>query len=193
MEWQGKTQATLPQLRSLLGKLLYVAQVRSPIRLFLNRPLEALRICPLRSKLNLDTGFHEGQAWFSEYLPKCNGIFMMVLIHGPKMTYFVTAASQGVEHYLWINATTQNFLSSSNLPARSHQLYHQSQTLGADVSQQCSEPLPWLNGYNQCPVISKRAGPHPAAMCMRDMALRHTIQHTSATTAQAWLRDGSPC
>ena len=38
-EWQGKHSATLHSLRVLMGKLLYVAQVSPPARLFLNRKL----------------------------------------------------------------------------------------------------------------------------------------------------------
>jgi hypothetical protein len=45
-EWQGKHSATLHSLRVLMGKLLYVAQVSPPGRLFLNRMLATLRSYP---------------------------------------------------------------------------------------------------------------------------------------------------
>ena len=41
-----KLTATLQDLRSLLSKLLYVAQCYPPARLFINRMLENLHACP---------------------------------------------------------------------------------------------------------------------------------------------------
>ena len=41
--WSAKCLVTLPELRSLLGKLLYVAQVCHSAHLFLNRMLQTLR------------------------------------------------------------------------------------------------------------------------------------------------------
>ena len=40
--WDSKPAATLQDLRTLLGKLLYVSEVCPPARLFLNRMLDTL-------------------------------------------------------------------------------------------------------------------------------------------------------
>ena len=49
ISWDARCTATRHDLQVLMGKLLYVAQVCSPARLFLNRMLETLRAStPLR-------------------------------------------------------------------------------------------------------------------------------------------------
>ena len=56
--WSSKPMATLRDLCTILGKLLYVSQVCPPARLFLNRMLDMLRECPEQSSFTLSPEFH---------------------------------------------------------------------------------------------------------------------------------------
>ena len=55
--WLLKFTATLQDLRSLLGKLLYMAQCYPPAHLFTNRLLETLRTCPPQGSTDLSDDF----------------------------------------------------------------------------------------------------------------------------------------
>ena len=46
-DWRERKFATRHQSQQILGKLLYVAHVCKPARLFVNRMLEPLRTAPL--------------------------------------------------------------------------------------------------------------------------------------------------
>ena len=52
-----RSQATLDQLRVLLGKLLNISQCCVPARFFLNRMLATLRSCPLTGSTALHSEF----------------------------------------------------------------------------------------------------------------------------------------
>jgi hypothetical protein len=56
-QWHSKQRASLHELRTLLGKLLYVAHVSSPARTFLNRMLATLRRCPQHGSVLLEENF----------------------------------------------------------------------------------------------------------------------------------------
>ncbi len=75
--WKQKTTATISELRSLLGKLLHVAQCSNPARLFLNRLLATLRACPTQGHINLSPEFQKDITWFVKFLPSTNGVFIM--------------------------------------------------------------------------------------------------------------------
>ena len=49
--WIHKVTANIQNLRSLLGKLLYVAQCCPPALLFTNRMLQTIRACPLQGHI----------------------------------------------------------------------------------------------------------------------------------------------
>ena len=75
--WSSKPMATLRDLRTLLGKLLYISQVCPPARLFLNRMLDTLRQCPEQSSVTLSPEFHMDLAWFDQFLPTTNSTFLI--------------------------------------------------------------------------------------------------------------------
>jgi hypothetical protein len=76
-EWSNKRSATLGELRSLLGKLLHIAQCCKPARLFLGRMLITLRAAPRSGKIQLDQDFQRDVQWFLKYLPSTNGIYII--------------------------------------------------------------------------------------------------------------------
>ena len=51
--WYKKNTTNVHELRSLLGKLFFVAQCCPPARLFTNRMLETLRTCPVSGSVAL--------------------------------------------------------------------------------------------------------------------------------------------
>ena len=50
--WYNKPTANIHDLRSLLGKPLFVAQYCPPARLFTNRMLETLHACPMHGSMH---------------------------------------------------------------------------------------------------------------------------------------------
>ena len=77
--WSSKPTATLRDLRTLLGKLLYVSQVCPPARLFLNRMLDTLRQCPEQGSFTLSPAFCKDLPWFDWFLPTTDGTFIIHL------------------------------------------------------------------------------------------------------------------
>ena len=75
--WSQKSMANIHDLRSLLGKFLCVVLYCSPTHLFTNRMLETLRACPLQGVVHLSPEFREDLAWFQQYLPHTNGVFLI--------------------------------------------------------------------------------------------------------------------
>ena len=75
--WASKPTATLRDLRTLLGKLLYISQVCPPARLFLNRMLDTLRHCPEQGSFKFSSEFHKYIAWFDRFLPTTDGTFLI--------------------------------------------------------------------------------------------------------------------
>ena len=75
--WASKPVATLRDLRTLLGKLLYVSQVCPPARLFLNRMLDTLRQCPEQGSFTLSPEFCKDLTWFGRFLPTTDGTFLI--------------------------------------------------------------------------------------------------------------------
>ena len=93
--WGHKSTANIYDLRSLLGKLLFVAQCCPQSCLFTNRMLETLQACPLQGVVHLSPEFKKDLAWFHQYLPCTNGVF---LIHEESRTpipLFVDACTSG--------------------------------------------------------------------------------------------------
>ena len=75
--WANKPRATLRDLRTLLGKLLYIAQVCPSARLFLNRMLDTLKQCPEQGFFTLSSEFRNDLAWFDRFLPTTDGTFLI--------------------------------------------------------------------------------------------------------------------
>ena len=72
-DWRGRKFATRHQLQQILGKLLYVAHVCKPARLFVSRmlePYETLRAAPLTGTITLEAEFKRDISWFLRFLPK---------------------------------------------------------------------------------------------------------------------------
>ena len=78
-QWLPRRSATLHDLRVLLGKLLYIAQVCAPAHTFLNRMLATLRACPAQGYIDLSQEFQKDPQWFVNFLPNTNGIFIIWL------------------------------------------------------------------------------------------------------------------
>ena len=75
--WLHKVTANIQELRSLLGKLLYMAQCCPRARLFTNRMLETLRSSPLQWLITLSDEFRKDLAWFHWYLCCTDGMFQI--------------------------------------------------------------------------------------------------------------------
>jgi hypothetical protein len=94
-EWHKRSRATLHDLRTLLGKLLYVAQCSPPARLFLNRLLHALRACPPTGSLKLTEEFKKDLSWLAQFLPQCNGVFIIQPTNPPQHHIYVDSSLSG--------------------------------------------------------------------------------------------------
>ena len=75
--WYSKPTATLRDLRTLLGKLLYVSKVCPSARLFLNRMLDTLRQCLEQGSFTLSPEFHKDLDWFDRFLPNTDSTFII--------------------------------------------------------------------------------------------------------------------
>jgi hypothetical protein len=75
--WLSRPTISLKNLRSLLGKLLHVAQCSRPARLFLNRILASYRAGSHLHAIPIDDEFKRDLQWFNDHLPQCNGLYMM--------------------------------------------------------------------------------------------------------------------
>ena len=75
--WVSKLKATLMELRTVLGKMLYMSQLCPPSRLFLNMMLDTLRQCPEQGYCTLSSEFHKDLAWFDHFLPTSCGTFLI--------------------------------------------------------------------------------------------------------------------
>jgi len=77
-QWQHRRTASRHQLQSLLGKLHHVAKCVRPARLFVSRMLETLRVAPPSGQTVLSEEFQMDLHWFLQFMPRTNGISMMV-------------------------------------------------------------------------------------------------------------------
>ena len=93
--WATKSSATLHQLRSLLGKLLHIANCCSPARLFLNRMLATLRVAHHSGSVQLPEDFKKDIKWFQLYLPSTNGVFIMHQDNRPVTHVYVDSCITG--------------------------------------------------------------------------------------------------
>ncbi len=75
--WLKRNVISIKQVRSLLGKLLHIAQCSRPARLFLNRILASYRANSHLPTIPLDDGFKRDLQWFKDHLPQCNGVYMI--------------------------------------------------------------------------------------------------------------------
>ena len=69
--------ASLRDLRTLLGKLLYIFQVCRPAHLFLNRMLDTLRQCLEQGSFTLSPEFSKDLAWSEWFLPTTDVTFII--------------------------------------------------------------------------------------------------------------------
>ena len=74
--WLHKVMANIQNLRSLLGKLLFVGYC-PPGCLFTNRILDMLQAWPLQGSITLSLEFRKDLAWFQWYLPHTNGMYLI--------------------------------------------------------------------------------------------------------------------
>ena len=74
-DWMGRETATVRELASLAGKLLYASRVVRPGRIFLNRVLASKRrASATAAPIILDSSFHADIAWWHKSLVSSNGI-----------------------------------------------------------------------------------------------------------------------
>lgn len=76
-KWRHLNHCTKSQLRKFLGKLFHVATCNSTLRLFVNRLLDTLRMCPDHGYVGLSDEFQADISWICEFLPTYNGIDMI--------------------------------------------------------------------------------------------------------------------
>ena len=79
MSWENKKTASKFELQSLLGKLNFVAKCVKPARLFISRMLELLRNMPNHGHMQISEEFMKDVYWWKKFLPKYNGISMMLI------------------------------------------------------------------------------------------------------------------
>ncbi len=75
--WLSRSEISIRQLRSLLGKLLHIAQCSRPARLFLNRILATYRDNSRLHVISINHHFRRDLQWFKDHLPQANGVYMM--------------------------------------------------------------------------------------------------------------------
>ncbi len=73
-DWTTRSTCTLPQLRSLLGKLFFVASCSTTLRLFCNRMLDSLREANEHEEITLSDDFRLDLLWIDEFMPQYNGV-----------------------------------------------------------------------------------------------------------------------
>ena len=93
--WLHKVTANIQDLRSLLGKLLYVAQCCPPAHLFTSRILETLPTCPLQGLIPLSDELRKDLAWFQLYLPCTDGVFLIHEDSATPIPLYVDACHSG--------------------------------------------------------------------------------------------------
>jgi len=124
-DWKCRSHAHITQLRSLMGKLLHIAQCSAPARLFLNRMLNTLRQCPPHGNIQLSTEFRKDLAWFEAFLPTTNGIFFIDNEHGSAEHVYVDSCLSGcggiyrkeAYHHMFPQAIRDNGHSIAHLEA----------------------------------------------------------------------------
>jgi hypothetical protein len=95
-EWAARKTANIHQLRSLLGKLLHVANCCHPARLFLNRMLATLRLAHHSQHVVLSDEFRKDIRWFQHYLSSTNGIFIIHQDDRPAVHVYVDSCLTGL-------------------------------------------------------------------------------------------------
>ena len=93
--WILKATCTTHELKSLLGKLLHVANCCHPARLFLNRLLTTLRANHEEQCIVLTDEFQRDIAWFDKYLPTTNGVFILHEDHRAPVSIHVDSCTTG--------------------------------------------------------------------------------------------------
>ena len=71
--WRGKTQCSIKDLQSLLGKLLYITKSVKSSQFFLNRMLDLLRNAGKHDTICITDKFRRDLNWFENFAPKFNG------------------------------------------------------------------------------------------------------------------------
>ena len=75
--WEGKTQCTITELKSLLGKLQHVCKVCKPARAFINRLLNMLREKKGKRNIVIGPEAKEDLKFFAKLLPHYNGVHVL--------------------------------------------------------------------------------------------------------------------
>ena len=77
--WRHKTWCTKRQLLSIIGKLTFVSKVVKSGRTFVRRMIELSKhVKHLHHRIRLNTEFRKDVEWWIHYLPRWNGVGMMV-------------------------------------------------------------------------------------------------------------------
>ena len=129
--WSRKPTATLRDLRTLLGKLLYVSQVCPQAHLFLSRMLDTLRQCPDQCSFTVSPEFRKDLAWFDQFLPTTDGTFIIHQDDRHPVQLYIDACMSGCRALTAGRAYHTTFpprVLGTNLPhtSRNHTLQAQS-------------------------------------------------------------------
>ncbi len=73
-QWRRHTECTATDLKSILGKLFFIASCSRTLRLFTNRMLATLRGARKSNTISLDIDFHRDVEWIDCFLSKFKGI-----------------------------------------------------------------------------------------------------------------------
>ena len=109
--WSVKHSAILHDLLSLLGKLLYIAQVCEPAHLFLNGMLQTLRQCPISGAFSLSPEFCKDIAWFKCYLSTTDEVYIIHQEGRRPIHFYMDACESGC------GAITTNHTYHARFPA----------------------------------------------------------------------------
>ena len=77
LEWSDVCRANFKEVKSLLGKLSFVAACVRPARIFLSRMFAVLCSFPKNRTIELPSGFKDDLFWWQMFMPLYNGISMM--------------------------------------------------------------------------------------------------------------------
>lgn len=78
--WANRKQASIHQIRSILGLLLHIASVVQPGRRFVSRLIELIK-SGKRCRIELDESFQMDIKWWTQFISEYNGISLIQDLH----------------------------------------------------------------------------------------------------------------
>ena len=174
--WLLKLMTTIKDLRSLMGKLLYVSQCCPLACLFMNRMLETLHTCPFHGCTALSDDFRKDLSWFHWYQSSTDGVFLIhkesmdtpASVHG--CLYYRLQDSQNYPRISCRVSFPHPSTTPLHMPPGGSQCYDSSQGLSPHVCQAPGPPLfHQCHNHGHCPGRQRQRFFYPS-LCQGDLA-----------------------